>query len=224
MAMTTENSDNKNSRLDKDIENALKAEALREALEDWAPKTRLDRDVEIAIKNRALRQQMALWQKEVQEPQEIVPFWQQMRAYAYESRRTIMRVAAVALVVIVAGVPYFKVGHTDLADYNSECNVYSSMSSTGRRQDDDAIEKMRLIEQKLKNKEFAEARHLVAEVRLYANDDREFLNTLDWYDALSTLQMDRLKDKVAGKRKMKKIANDPGNLYQKEANKILEKL
>ena len=50
--------DSGRSRLDKDIEIAIKNRGLREEMKGWASTTQLDRDVEVAVKNRGLKGNM----------------------------------------------------------------------------------------------------------------------------------------------------------------------
>lgn len=213
--------DSGRSRLDKDIEIAIKNRGLREEMKGWASTTQLDRDVEVAVKNRGLKVSMKSWGEEEGTSTHIIliPSW--MRPY--------MRAAAIFIGIMVLTVSslYIPYPYEGAKQYIASSSYCASLTRGGGIEDI-----LSEAEYALKSGDYCLAIEKAKEVQCQINSSssenrndftiQEMKQQAEWYEALGYLAKGRVIDRIHALVLLNNISKNPKHSHCQDANKILK--
>lgn len=219
--------DSGRSRLDKDVEIAIKNRGLREEMKGWASTTQLDRDVEVAVKNRGLKENMNVWRED--KVGKGGNFFVKIIKLIPDSARPYMRAAAVFIGIMVLTVPslYIPYPYEGANQYIASSSYCASLTRGGGIEDI-----LSEAEDALKSGDYclaiAKANEVQYQIEALSSENRndfsiqEMKQHAEWYETLGYLAKGRVKDRIYAHILLKNIVKDKNHAHYSEALEILQ--
>ena len=213
------------SRIDKDIEIAIKNRGLREEMKGWASTTQLDRDVEVAVKNRGLKENMNVWRED--KVGKGGNFFVKIIKLIPDSARPYMRAAAIFIGIMVLTVSlYIPYPYEGAKQYIASSSYCASLNRGGGIEDI-----LSEAEDALKSEDYClaieKAKEVQCQIDSLSSENRDFTilemkQQAEWYEALGYLAKGRVIDRIHALVLLNNISKNPKHSHCQDANKILQ--